>query len=53
MTDRRVGGSKHNGRSFDVYNNNEGIPSEGYYANGEKMPQEVFNKWVKQYNERG
>ena len=53
MTDRRVGGSKHNGRSFDVYNNNEGVPSEGYYANGEKMPQEVFNKWVKQYNERG
>jgi hypothetical protein len=53
MADRRAGGSKHNGRSFDVYKNDEGIPSEGYYANGERMPQEVFNKWVKQYNERG
>jgi hypothetical protein len=53
MADRRVGGSKHNGRKFDVYKNNEGVPTEGYYANGERMPQDVFNKWVKQYNARG
>ena len=53
MVDKRLGGSKHNGRKFDVYKNNEGVPTEGYYANGEKMPQEVFNAWVKQYNARG
>ena len=53
MADKRLGGSKHNGRKFDVYKNNEGVPTEGYYANGERMPQEVFNAWVKQYNARG
>ena len=53
MTDKRLGGSKHNGRSFDVYKNNEGVPTEAYYANGEKLPQEVFNAWLKQFKERG
>ena len=53
MTDRRLGGSKHDGRNFDVFNNNEGVATEGYYANGEKLPQEVFNAWLKQHNEGG
>jgi hypothetical protein len=53
MTDRRRGGSKHDGRKFDVFNNNEGVATEAYYANGEKLPQEVFNAWLKQHNEGG
>lgn len=52
MVDKRVGGAEHNGRKFDVYKNQDGIISEGYYANGERMPQEVFEKFKKQLQQK-
>jgi len=49
MKDRRAGGSKHKGRQFDVFKNYEGEMTEAYYANGDKLPQEVFNQWKAQF----
>jgi len=52
MQDRRVGGASHNGRKFDVFKDENGQITEGYYANGERMPQEIFNKFKQQLTEK-
>tara|TARA_B100000767_G_scaffold220920_1_gene209284 strand:- start:2441 stop:3799 length:1359 start_codon:yes stop_codon:yes gene_type:complete len=49
MADLRVGGSKVNGRKFEVYKDRDGNITEAYYANGQKLPDDLFNQWKAQW----